>query len=345
MIEPAKFIVHKKKVLRQYNNLKEITPNITYSFKTNNEVAKVLEEETDSYFSIHMEESLPLIKDKSRIWFLTQAITPGQLERLFNQGIRKFIIDNEPDIEKMLEFLEKSKHKIDLLLRLNIRENTLHTAKYFVFGMKSETIKKWLKVIKKHPNIKKTGIHFHRKTQNVGEWSIKEELMRTFGNDYLKIMDIINIGGGLPAKYKNSSDKTLPIIFKRLKELKKWLDEHNIELWLEPGRYIAAPSVDLETTIIGIYENTIVVNASIYNSAMDTQLLPLKLLIKGEKEKNEGKRYIIKGYTPCSLDMFRYRVYLKNPKVGDKITFINAGAYNFTTDFCNLKKLKTEYKE
>jgi ornithine decarboxylase len=51
---------------------------------------------------------------------------------------------------------------------------------------------------------------------------------------------------------------------------------------------------------------------------------------------------VIKGVTPCSLDLFRYRVYLKNPKVGDEITFLNAGAYNFTTDFCNLEKIENE---
>jgi len=43
------------------------------------------------------------------------------------------------------------------------------------------------------------------------------------------------------------------------------------------------------------------------------------------------------------MDLFRYRVYLKDePKVGGKITFLNAGAYNFSTDFCNLPTIETE---
>jgi len=45
------------------------------------------------------------------------------------------------------------------------------------------------------------------------------------------------------------------------------------------------------------------------------------------------------------MDIFRYKVYLNSPKVGDKIRFLNAGAYNFSSDFCNLKKLKTEIVE
>ncbi|MBT5924699.1 decarboxylase, partial [Candidatus Woesearchaeota archaeon] len=65
------------------------------------------------------------------------------------------------------------------------------------------------------------------------------------------------------------------------------------------------------------------------------------LLVENELEKHQGEPYVIKGITPCSLDLFRYRVYLNEPKVGDKITFLNAGAYNFSTEFCDLEKLET----
>jgi ornithine decarboxylase len=41
------------------------------------------------------------------------------------------------------------------------------------------------------------------------------------------------------------------------------------------------------------------------------------------------------------MDIFRYRVYLENPETGDKIVFLNAGAYTYSTDFCNLEKLET----
>ena len=45
------------------------------------------------------------------------------------------------------------------------------------------------------------------------------------------------------------------------------------------------------------------------------------------------------------MDLFRYRAYLENPKKGDALVFLNAGAYNFTTDFCDLEKLETEVTE
>ena len=72
---------------------------------------------------------------------------------------------------------------------------------------------------------------------------------------------------------------------------------------------------------------------------MDTFAAHTRLLVENELE--DGDAYTIKGCTPDSLDVFRYRVFLKNPKVGDKVVFLNAGAYTYTADFCALQKLET----
>jgi ornithine decarboxylase len=128
-------------------------------------------------------------------------------------------------------------------------------------------------------------------------------------------------------------------IFRRIRELRAWLEGFRVRLIIEPGRFIAAPAVRLETTIINMYYNNIVVNASVYGGAMDTFVSHIRLLVEGEKDG--GTPYTIKGKTPCSVDIFRYRVFLDRPKVGDKLVFLNAGAYNFTTDFSGLEKPKT----
>jgi ornithine decarboxylase len=111
---------------------------------------------------------------------------------------------------------------------------------------------------------------------------------------------------------------------------------------IEPGRFIAASPVRLEAEILSIYDNNIVINCSVYNSAMDTFVAHIRLIVEGELPEGEGEAYTIKGCTPDSMDIFRYRVYLKKPKVGDKVVFLNAGAYTYTTDFCNLPKLEVK---
>ena len=107
---------------------------------------------------------------------------------------------------------------------------------------------------------------------------------------------------------------------------------------IEPGRFLAGPAMKLECYIKNIYNGNIIVDCSVYNSAMDTFVAHVRMQVEGELEK--GDAYTIKGSTPDSMDILRYRVYLKNPKIGDKITFLNAGAYTFSTDFCGLEKIE-----
>lgn len=338
----ARFVLSRSKAIEQYNKLKALDVDVSYSFKTNEEVGRVLEEETACLFSIHFENDLPFLKDKSRVMFLAQALNEEQMDGLFDLGINKFVVDNLVDLSALIDYVGDKNKKITLLLRMKLKENTIHTGKYFVFGMESKIINEKIMELKNNKNIEKIGIHVHRKTQNVSEWSLKYELGEALNEETLKLLDIVCIGGGIPGNYKNVSDKSIEYIFNKISEVRDWLKLHGIKTLVEPGRFLASYPVTLETEIINIVGNTIIVNCSVYNCAMDTIIVPIKLLVKGELEENEGgSAYTIKGYTPCSLDIFRYKVFLKNPKVGDKIVFLNAGAYNFSTDFCNLEKLET----
>ncbi len=210
-------------------------------------------------------------------------------------------------------------------------------------------INKKIKEIKENekltPKINNLGIHFHRKTQNMSEWNLEYELKNMISEENLKKIDLINIGGGLPSEYSNTNVRVIENILTRIKEFRKFLNEKNIKLMIEPGRFIAAPAIKLVTEIIRIYDNNIIINASVYNSDMDALIVPVKLIVENETKKEQGTPYVIKGLTPCSMDLFRYKVYLKQPKEGDKIVFLNAGAYNFTTEFCDLDEIETEVVE
>ena len=335
----ARFVLSRAKMLQQFNRVRELADSVSYSVKTNPFLVHMLEAETDSFFSVHFLNYLDVVKDKSRVWFIAQSWDTDELEMLFEKGVRSFIVDNNNDLDILLEFIEHKKQEINLLLRMRLKERTIHTERHFVFGMYSRQINELVPKLRENPYIKKLGIHFHRKTQNISEWSLKDELAEILNTDVMESIDIMNIGGGLPVSYKNHNADTLPYIFDKIKELKEWLAGYGIKMIIEPGRFIAAPCVRLEAEIKNIYDNNIIVDCSVYNSCMDTFVAHIRLL--AENELNEGEAYTIKGCTPDSMDVFRYRVFLKNPKVGDKIIFLNAGAYTYSADFCNLEKLET----
>ncbi len=339
MRDRAKFVLSKKTAVEKLNEVSKLADVVSYSFKTNYEVGKILE--GLCWFSVHSLENLELLNNFDKVFYFAQSWDVDELNILFDKGVKSFVVDNKQDLEILLDFLKERNEKINLFLRMRLKENTIHTGKHFVFGFYSKEINELILKLEKNDNISKLGIHFHRKTQNISEWSLKEEIKESLSKEVLDIISFVNIGGGLPSVYKNYREEIFSSIFEKIRKLRKWLNDKDIKMIIEPGRYIAAPAVRLVAKIKNIYNNNIVVNCSVYNSAMDTFVAHIRLLVEGET--NEGYAYTIKGCTPDSLDIFRYKVFLKKkPMVGDSIIFLNAGAYAFHTDFCNLPKLKTE---
>lgn len=351
-MKKAHFVLSKEVVLEKYKEVEDLADLVSYSSKTNPLVTKILEENTKSQFSVHIENELINIKDKSRVLFLAQGWNQERIDALVKDNVTRFVLDNESDLNELLKYLKTSEAKVEVFLRAKLKENTLRTERHFVFGMNVDLVNKKISEIKGNKNILALGIHVHRKTQNMAEWNLAYEISNMFTPETLDAISYLNIGGGLPSEYANTNIKVFQSIYRKINELKDFLHNKNIKLIIEPGRYISAPSVKLISYITGMYDNNIIVNVSIYNSDMDAVIVPVKLLIENELKKGEGNPYVVKGMTPCSIDLFRYRVYLEEKNVGDKIIFLNAGAYNFSSDFCDLEKPKTiivdsfdDYKE
>jgi ornithine decarboxylase len=343
----AKFILSKKVLLEQVKKLEDLGLKVSYSYKTNRVVGRVLQKIAEVDFSIHAKEEVKEIKDKSKIWFFCQAENHKELWELYDLGIRNFVVDNEKDLYVLLSFGSSVLEKINLSLRMKFQEHRIGTGRYFVYGMPALKVNEIIERIKDKDFIRKLGIHIHRKSQNTSEWDIVSDLKDSLTEVSLKRIDVVNLGGGLPSVYRSSNVEVFDYIFGKLKEAKDWLAEKDIETVIEPGRFLAAPCVRLLAKVIQKYDNNLVINTTIYNCALDNVLTNTKMLVQGEKAKeDEGEHFLIKGNSPTRDDIFRYRVKVDSEiDIGDEIIFLNAGAYNYTTDFFGYKKLNTEIVE
>lgn len=343
-MEP-RFVLNKKILFEKVKELEDLGLKISYSYKTNRIVGDILQGSfPEMDFSIHAKEEVDMIKDKSKISFFTQAESEEELGVLLGKGVRDFVVDNELDLERILSVISKKSVKITLSLRMKFQEHRVGTGKYFVYGLPSKRVNEIILDLKGNKNISSLGVHIHRKSQNTSEWEIVGELEDSLSKECLEIIDFVNLGGGVPSVYRSSSLRVFEYVFQKLRETRDWLEEKGIVAIIEPGRFLAAACINLEVEIIQKYERNLIVNATIYNCALDTILTGTKMLVEGEVEKDkEGYTdYLIKGNSPTRDDIFRYNVRLPdNLDVGDKIVFLNAGAYNYTTDFFGYKKLET----
>ena len=332
----ARFILEKKKVFEQYKKLKKDFL-VSYSYKTNPLVGDILSEK-EPFYTVYGFNYIEKIKNKKKVFFLSPIYTKEKIEEIIKNKIEMLIVDNKESLDLLLDNIDFFKDPL-ILLRWRLREHTIFTGKYYVFGFKTGEIIDLVNLL--HKKGIRVGIHFHRKTQNIGEWDYKEEFLDSFPKEMFEKIEVVNSGGGLPIKYKNSSDKFLPEILEKLRDFRDFLDNFGIKHFIEPGRFIAGPPIKLEATVDGISGNTVFVDCSIYNTAPDIAIYHLRFLVENELEK--GRRYLIKGCTPDSIDIFRYSVFLKDVKKGDKIVFLNAGAYNYRTTLFNLPEVPTEF--
>ena len=333
----ARFILSRRVALRQYSIARSYCDALAYSYKTNPYVWEVLRE-TDSLVGISSLASMERVEGERTVYYL-QGEREEEMSYLLDEGVRWFIVDNEPELKKVMKVVGERGERINLFIRIKMREHTIYTGKHFVYGIDWRKASKLIEGLRGSHLIDQLGVHFHRKTQNVGEWSLREDVSEALA-DSLKHLDWVNIGGGIPVRYANSKPE-IDSVLREIEELKEFLNSRGIKLMMEPGRFIAAPSVALEAEVLNVYEGNVILDCSIFNAYMDTYLLNIRLPVLGESEG--GFRYLLKGRSPDSLDIFRYSVYLdRELKPGDKIIFLNAGAYNFHTEFNDMPKIRVE---
>ena len=81
--------------------------------------------------------SLKKLSDFSRVWFFLQGNRFDEIKELFGLGVCCFVVDNFNDLKALLEFAKKNNKRINLLLRLRVKERSIHTGRFFVFGFYS----------------------------------------------------------------------------------------------------------------------------------------------------------------------------------------------------------------
>lgn len=241
------------------------------------------------------------------------------------QSIKWIVCDDLNEIQKVASLYPDS----EIIWRIKSVE------KYSTIKFNSKfgaTLEETKQVLKMPFNIKGISFHVGSKCNNILAYIetvqiILNNIVPLF-KDNNKKMELIDIGGGF------IHENDIVELNNEFSNIVSILNELNIKLISEPGRYFSMDSLDVFTKVIAVKEKHdvchIFINDSIYNTfsgkVFDGQLYNPTPLYTGRK-----KKCIIWGNTCDGSDVIVESINMPVPEVNDILLWNNVGAYTISS--------------
>jgi ornithine decarboxylase len=344
-------VINLDTIRRNYLRMKEYFPytSVYYPVKANPSLP-VLEllRDLGSYFDIasiyEMDALLHIGVSPDRMSFGNIVKKVSHIEYAYEKGVRLFVSDSEADLRNLALAAPHSR------IFIRISSEGADTADWPLsrkFGCHPDMgIDLLLLAQKLH--LEPCGVSFHVGSQqrDIGAWDSSIAKARYIFN-YLKDagipLTLINMGGGLPARYINKTcdiDVYAQEITRYLHE--DFSDENPLEIIMEPGRSLVAGSGVLATEVVLISQKSrvgvdrwIYLDTGTFNGLIETIGESLKYPLYCETKGPLSKDFIIAGPTCDSQDILyeNFRNPLpQNISIGSRVYWLTTGAY--TASYC-----------
>jgi diaminopimelate decarboxylase len=328
------FFVCSREILKgQVERLSSLGAEVFYSTKTNPEpsILKSLQGIGAGFSVSSPEEFLTVTAMNAKpekIYYYERGLSKEKAGWLKKAGGRNFVVESKAAFDNLLPVTDEED---TLLIRLKADNPGNEFSSSYVPGLQPSEARGLLSECRRRGL--KTGILHHNASQveGVGIWKGKFKTLSKFSG-----LDVINLGGGIPISYGRKTNSAV------LKEIEKGVGKLDAErIIVEPGRFIVGPACSLVTKAVLVDGRNIVLNASVYNTHIDTIIAKLVLPCRAGKGGKADKIYRLLGSSLCNLDIFNDRARLPETDTGDSIIFDYAGAYNFSSDFGSGSGIKT----
>jgi diaminopimelate decarboxylase len=290
--------------------------------------------ETISPFEINLAKKLGF--DNNQILFTGNNCDADELEQAKNSGV----IVNLGSISELNSFAKRF-YGTEISIRINPGfgdgefKQIITGGKDSKFGIYHTQIHEALKIIKDN-NLKLIGLHCHLGSglYDTKNFTPMVDFMFKLANQ-MEGLKFIDLGGGFGVRYK-PADKEVD-----LTKFESVIDEHyekyqslksnNIKIIFEPGKYLVAESTFLLTKITNIRDHNkqkiVGVNTG-FNHIIRPALYSSYHHIINISKLDEVKEAVkIVGNICESTDVINENIELSNPKEGDILAILTAGAY------------------
>lgn len=249
-------------------------------------------------------------------------------------GIKSFVVDSQPELDKLLDVLPSSDDEIGLYVRLTTEKSSAIFDLSSKFGADAQDAMLMGKNISASTKWR-AGLAFHVGSQTtdaqpyVAALNLCETLIEKSGGKF----SAVDIGGGFPGRYLNSCGgdflTTLDTINARIRASKSL---SGVEVFSEPGRVLVNESMSLFSRVNLRKDRSIYLSEGVYGGLLSAQKwlkFPVSVWRDGAVLAGEDVDIKIFGPTCDSLDQLGFLYEL--PACigeGDWLEFKHVGAYS-----------------
>ncbi len=349
------YIYSKGTLIDHYQKLKKafrrINPIILYSMKANSNLAlcKILSKQGAGFDIVsggELYKALKIGADPEKIVYAGVGKTEEEIESCIRNNILIFNVESLSE----LRLIDRIAGRLERIQRVAIRINPKirpRTHRYILtsgtenkFGIDIETAEKIFLHRDEYRNLNLAGVHIHIGSQIIESWPFVRAIKKvvSFIKDLsLRGIEIkwFNIGGGLGIIYSKETPQTADEYAREVLPLVKGL---NLKVILEPGRFIVGNAGILVTKILYIKE-TLNKNFLVVDAGMNDFIRPslygayhsiLPVISRPYSPKKKIKRFDVVGPVCESGDFFGLNRRFIEPKEGDLLAIMGAGAYGFS---------------
>jgi len=248
-------------------------------------------------------------------------------------GVDRFAVDSFSEIDKISRFRKRARIYVRLAVP-NVGSDWPLSRK---FGVDTDTAVEILEYANSKGLIP-YGITFHVGSQcnNLQNWftAIKraKEVWEKALSKGIKLQ-MLNIGGGIPARYTRESLSVKEIADYVKGLLNKYFGMKTLELQMEPGRGLVAEAGILVTSVVGKAERFkgekwIYIDGGVFHGLAETLGGIRYSFYLPDREERELEFFTVGGISCDSMDIVGQKIALpKGIDVGDRILILTAGAY------------------
>lgn len=275
--------------------------------------------------------------DTSRISFGNTIKKERDIAWAFERGVRLFAFDSEAELQKLSRSAPGAKVFCRLLTTCDGADWPLSRK----FGCEPDMARDLLLKAKKL-GLEPYGLSFHVGSQQtrLDQWDVvlaqTAHLFDSLAKEGITLQ-MVNIGGGLPARYREAVAPVGAYAAAITKAFKKTFGKMLPRIIIEPGRSLVGDSGVLEAEVVLISKKSydedvrwVYLDIGKFGGLAETHDEAIKYRIEAVGKKGPTGAVILAGPSCDSVDIlyekFQYRLPL-SLKVGDRIRFYATGAY------------------